>query len=324
MASSLRHTSIAVFAVVLSLISFPVVMRAASDTPTRITAAANVTVREMPIVSAPAVAQIPLGTELVEAGPTGLDKTWIRVRLADGREGWLQASLAKPLDPVWRWPVFDRIIADRLSRKGDGFQANSELVAFIERVAPEYTDRDGRAKVELARWRALAAAAAAIPLNGAKREPYMSWVAARQTEVVYDDPSRRWMVSAPAIWNRHAALADTTMADDLAWFAVTSGLPGECEGFLPCYIAARDRQYGEYLRRHPVGNHTTEAVDVVKQTAELLAAPAKPRQAFSFDPNRDCRDLTKSIDSLAAAVKVAGVQDRDATLASLAVLRKRC
>ena len=290
----------------------------------RITAAANVTVREMPIVTAPAVAKVPLGTEVAEAGPTGLDKTWIRVRLADGREGWLQSSLAKPLDPVWRWPVFDRIIADRLGRKGDGFQANTELVAFIERVAPEYTDRDGRAKLELSRWRALAAAAAAIPSTGAKREPYLSWLAARKTDVVFDTPSGRWIVSAPAIWTRHTSLIDTAIADDLAWFAVTTGLPGECEGFLPCYIEARNRQHGEYLRRHPVGHHAVEAVDVVKRTADLLSAPAKPRQGFTFDSNRDCRELTKSIDSLVAAVTLAGVQEREATLGSLAALRKRC
>src|SRR6185436_18626807 len=100
---------------------------------------------------AAAIAQLPLGTELADAGPAGLDKTWIRVRLADNREGWLLSNLTRPLDPIWRWPVFDRIIAERLGRKGDGFVASVELVNFIERVAPEYTDVDGRGRIELAR-----------------------------------------------------------------------------------------------------------------------------------------------------------------------------
>ena len=99
----------------------------------------------------------------MDAGPAGLDKTWIRVRLADSREGWILSNLTRPLDPVWRWPTFDRIIAERLGRKGDGFAASAELVAFIERVAPEYTDPDGRGRIELARLRAMAAALESHP-----------------------------------------------------------------------------------------------------------------------------------------------------------------
>jgi hypothetical protein len=98
----------------------------------------------MPSPDASAIAQLALGTEVADAGPAGLDKTWVRVKLPDGREGWLQARLTKPLDPVWRWPVFDEIIASRLGRKGDGFPSNAEFVAFIERVA--ITDADGRAR----------------------------------------------------------------------------------------------------------------------------------------------------------------------------------
>src|SRR5512140_2377754 len=51
-------------------------------TTTRITAAANVTLRAQPLPTAPAVAQLPLGTEMTDAGPVGLDKTWVRVKLS--------------------------------------------------------------------------------------------------------------------------------------------------------------------------------------------------------------------------------------------------
>ena len=123
----------------------------------RITSAANVTLRVMPSPDAAAVKKLPLGTEIVATGPAGLEKTWVRVRLADNREGWLQSNMTRPLDMNWRWPVFDRIIADRLNRKGDAFAAAAELVGFIERVAPEYTDPDGRGRIELARLRAMSA-----------------------------------------------------------------------------------------------------------------------------------------------------------------------
>jgi len=291
---------------------------------TRITTAANATLRALPSPTAKAVAQLPLGTELTDAGPAGLDKTWLRVKASDGREGWIVASLTKPLDPNWRWPTFDRIIADRLGRKGDGFPALVELVTFIERVAPEYTDLDGRARVEFSRLRATAAAAAAIPFKGGARDPYASWLKGRKTDVFYDDPRGGWMLSDRPIWAAHARAGSSPVTDDIAWFAVTNGIGGECEGYLPCYISWRNRLQGEYLRLHPGGKHAEEAVGEVRETIDRIGAAAKPAEAYQFDRGKDCREFTTTMDALTAAVKGTRVANRDATIASLAALRRIC
>jgi hypothetical protein len=248
------------------------------------------------------------------------------VKTADAREGWVLASLTRPLDPAWRWPTFDGIIADRLGRKGDGFPAFVELIAFIERVAPEYSDPDGRARLELSRVRALSSALGAIPKGAGRREPYASWLAARKADVVYDEPGGRWMLNGPMIWERHARLTGATagVADDLAWIAVTNGLAGECEGQLACYVDARNRLQGEYLRRHPAGKHAAEAVDVIKNTADLLAAPSAKGAAYAFDRKTDCKPLTTTVDALVAAVQGTRAANRDATIASLSALRKAC
>jgi len=279
---------------------------------------------EQPLFARTAVAQVPLGTELSESGPEGLDKTWVRVTLADGREGWILANLTKPLDAQWRWPTFDAIIADRLSRKGDAFPALAELAAFIERVAPEYTDPDGRARIELARLRAVSLAARAIPFQANKREPYASWITTRGMEVVYDEPGGRWMLAPRMIWETHARIQSPSIADEVAWFGVTNGLGGECEGYLVCYFDRRNRLQGEYLRLHPNGRHAADAVGVLKETADEVAAAAQPGQAFQFDRARDCRDVNASLDALAGAVAGTRVGVRDATLASLTALRRIC
>lgn len=291
---------------------------------TRITVAANVTLRRAPSPGAAAVAQLPLGTEVSDAGPAGLDKTWFRVKLGDGREGWLLASLTKPLDPVWRWPTFDTIIANRLGRKGDGFPANVELVAFIERVAPQYTDADGRARLELSRVRALSATMESIPKGAGSREPYASWLASRRTQVLYDEPGGRWMLANGPLWETHARLSSTTSGDDFAWFAVTSGLSGECEGYLTCYVEARNRLYGEYLRRHPFGRRVAESVSTIRNTADQLTAPVTTKATYEFDGKRDCRALTVAVDGLTAAVQGTRTEGKDAALKSLGILRKMC
>ena len=291
---------------------------------TRITSAANVTLRAMPSPDAAAVTQLPLGTEVVETGPAGLEKTWVRVRLADNREGWLQSNMTRPLDMNWRWEVFDRIIADRLNRKGDAFPAAAELVGFIERVAPEYTDPDGRGRIGLARLRALSAALAAVPFRANRREPYASWLAARKAQVTYDEPGGHWMLVSAAVWDIHAQQSATTSADDIAWFAVENGLSGECEGHLPCYLTARDRLQGEYLRRHPFGKHAAEAVGVIKATADQLNVPSITGAAYKFNKQSNCQDVNQAIDALAAAVEGTRVGDRGGASSSLATLSKLC
>jgi hypothetical protein len=307
----------------LLVLASTVTGRAAASAPTtRITAAANVTMRAMPSPDATAVAQLPLGTEVTDAGPAGLDKTWVRVKLADGREGWLQTNLTRTLDPTWRWPVFDRIIAERLGRKGDGFAAQAELVAFIERVAPEYTNPEGRAQIEYSRLRAINAAANAIPARAGGREPYGAWLSKRKSDVVFDDPSGRWMLSSLTVWDSHTRFASTSISDELAWLAVTTGLPGECEGHLPCYFAARNKLQGEYLRRRAFGRHAAEAVATIRSTAETIT----PQSAgtWAFDRKHDCKALVEAVDALTAAVTGTRAEGREQAIASLGMVRKIC
>jgi len=291
----------------------------------RITAAANVTLRQTPSPDASAVAQLALGTEVTDVSPNGLDKTWIRVRLADGRDGWILSNLTRPLDPFWRWPTFDRIITERLTRKGDGFGSAVELVDFIDRVSGEYTDPDGRARIDLNRLHAVSAALSAIPSGvRGRREPYTSWLATRKDMVVYDEPGGRWMLADGPIWDLHTRHLATTSADEIAWFAVTNGLGGECEGVLTCYLSSLNRLHGEYLRRQPDGRHAADAVLALEKAAGLFSERPKENQAYDFVAARDCRELLTSLDALTAAVTNTRVTPRADTIASLSALRRRC
>ena len=325
MRCSLRRSALPrALAFVTAFAPFAVVTHAAAPPEqARITAVANVTLRATPSSTATAVARLPLGTELIVV-PVGLDKTWLRVRLADERHGWVQASLTEPLDPAWRWTAFDAIIASRLGRKGDMFPAQVELVSFIERVAPEYTNPDGRAGVELARLRALSLAAGAIPFNQSRREPYAAWLASRSVDLVYDEPGGRWMVRDTAIWNVHQKHAASSVADDIAWFGVTNGLSGECEGHIACYLYAQNQLQGEYLRRHPAGRHAAEAVDTVVTSIDDFAPGGKVQPSFYFDRTKDCAELTKAVAGLTAAVQRSKAGARDRALSQLAALRSSC
>jgi hypothetical protein len=291
----------------------------------RITAAANIALRQTPNSSAPVIAFLPLGTEITEAGPLGLDKTWLHVRLGDHREGWVMASLTRPLDPGRRWPTIERIVTDRLARHGDGFPSTVELADFIERVSPQIADASMAARFDLYRLQAIGSALAQIHFGHDKREPYLSWLDRYKGLVVYDEPGGRWILSNPAVWKIHDRHPDVPAADEIAWLAATTGLPGECEGELVCYFEATDRLSGQYLRAHPTGRHAGEAVKAIGDAAQQLSAPpADPHTLYVFDKARDCVALAKALDSLQAVVAATSAVGRDAALQGLGAMRKAC
>jgi hypothetical protein len=290
----------------------------------RMSSASNVMLRQAPNATSASVAPLPLGTEVTEAGPPGMDKTWIRVRTTEGKEGWVLASLTKTIDPSNPWPVRERAIVDRLNRKGDSFTSNAELTDFIERVGAEAHETDLSARFDLYRLRAISATLKAIPSRADRREPYASWIARHKDVLVYDEPGRVWMLSNAAIWSSHHAHADAAAADEIAWLAVTTGLPGECEGQVTCYLEGQNRLNGEYLRQHPTGRHASDALAVLKQTTDLMNTPPAAAFTYSFDASKECSALTTTVSSLRLAIATSTAAGRDGALQSIDTLQGRC
>jgi hypothetical protein len=287
----------------------------------RITAATNITLRQTPSADSPVLAYLPIGTEVTEVGPLGMDKTWLRVRLADNREGWLLANLTRVVEPARRTSTVEAIIVDRLGRRGDGPAATIELADFVERESRAVTDPEAAARFDLYQLRAVSTTLSALRLNLGKRDPYMAWLDRHKTLIAYDEPGGRWILSNAAIWQIHDDHPDAAAADEIAWLAATTGLPGECGGVLACYVDTLNRLYGEYLRRHPAGHHADEAVAKIKDAADQLSVPAKTQPQYLFDVKRDCSPLTKATDGLSAAVSGATALGKEAALQCLAGLK---
>lgn len=308
----------------MSCATIAVVASASSSDQSRMSAASNVMLRQAPNATAAAVVPLPLGSEVTEAGPPGMDKTWIHVRTTEGREGWVLSSLTKPIDRSNPWPVRERAIVDRLNRKGDSFASNLELCDFVERVAPDARDADVSARLDLYRLRAISATLKAIPARADKREPYASWIARHKDVLVYDEPGRVWMLSNAAIWEAHKVHASAAASDEIAWLAVTNGLPGECEGQVTCYLDGQNRLNGEYLRQHPTGRHAADAIAVLRQTTDLMNTPPAPPFTYSFDASKECSAFTTTVSSLRLAIATSTAAGRDGALQSIDTLRGRC
>jgi hypothetical protein len=203
------------------------------------------------------------------------------------------------------------------------FAGRALLVARLQ-AAYERSSEADRPRLALLWLRGMRWLLAAIPMGAEREEPYRRWLEGHEPLVVYSEPAGQWLIEPDVIWrvHGHAARPD---AEALAWLAVENGMPGECEGYVPCTAYMLDRLYGEYLRRHPSGAHAAEAAAGIRESfAQSLRLLADPDGADFLDRRHDCGELASRLDELRKAIlgsSVAG--DRD-TLTILARLRAVC
>lgn len=174
--------------------------------------------------------------------------------------------------------------------------------------------------------RAMRGTLGAIPfsIDGSKHEPYRTWLANHDADVVYSEPAGEWLMRAEHLWRLHDANSKTASAEALAWEVVDNGLPGECEGYPPCYLAGLDLLHAEYLRRHPRGAHAAEAVEQIRQSnVQSVNLTTGPKGGEFFNPVTDCVDLLPKAAAVRAALVQSGV-DAKAAIALLDTLRARC
>jgi hypothetical protein len=222
------------------------------------------------------------------------------------------SPLRQPSAPL---PV-ERAAVRMLADEAQTFSALGDLADRLQAAlanpgeAPETSGR-----LALLWVRAVRRTLGTIPmtLDGTKHEPYRTWLAAHDADVNYSEPAGQWLMNSDNVWRLHDAHRQTTSAEPLAWEVVTNGLPGECEGYPPCYLAGLDRLHAEYLRRHPGGAHAAEAVEQIRQSNEQsvsLATGAKGHEFFN--PATDCVDLVPKADAVRASLVQSGADARAA------------
>jgi hypothetical protein len=79
----------------------------------------------------------------------------------------------------------------------------------------------------------------------------------------------------------HKKFAAAPIADQIAWEAAQNPLPGECEGYVNCYLFAQRMTFGEYLRLHPTGAKAVEALKNLTDFLEPIAADASQKSTYT-------------------------------------------
>jgi hypothetical protein len=104
------------------------------------------------------------------------------------------------------------------------------------------------------------------------REPHKSFLKRNAKNIVYSDPSAEYYVRSDRFWALSKKYKNLAIADDIAWTAAQNTLPGECEGFLTCYMYVLRATDVEYLDRYPNGKHSKKALkELIDNLASTVA-----------------------------------------------------
>ena len=283
----------------LALLLAPLAVRAQS--PKRITTASAVRVRQSPSTSAAIADTLSIGVVLDELerskAPQRIgaqEDYWYRVTLPNGKQGWVFGGLTRAVVADEVEQAYVDLAAERLAREPEAFSFTdwTDLAAFLERVSRGARDRGLAAELELARLRAMGKALLAIPFDKQDQAPYKPWLDAQGALIVYNEPAGQFIPVADHYWTLQTRYAGLPIAERIAWEAAQIYLPGECEGYFPCYVASFNLTTGRYLGLYPSGPHADEVLDGL---LELLGPAVADGEGTILPEDRESRDELRSV-----------------------------
>jgi hypothetical protein len=305
---------------------------AAGQAPARklIVTAAGARLRERPETAAAEVGRLTLGA-LVDASERSAEKVkvgssedfWYMVSAPGGARGWVFGALVSPFDPAQRDALYLKLAKDRLASPASTFAELSELVRFLDRATREVKAREALAELELARLVALARSLAAVPFEHLSEQPYKTWTDEREKEVVYSEPAGQWYVRQELFWNLQRKYAGLPTAERAAWEGAQTPMPGECEGYVPCYLYMEMETDGKYLKLYPRGAHADAALAAVSEMLGHIVESFREGNSPYEVPREDRASFRRSVAALRAQLALVPAAKKARVLGQLDAIAKR-
>ncbi len=196
----------------------------------------------------------------------GMEDVWRKVRLPDGKTGWLFGGLTMSYDPAR--PV-DCLAAacDRRLAMTDTVPADAVVVLdWVLDQAKKAVSEDDRLffgvyKPLILSWYTSRLMDKDHNQDKAIKDPT---VKPHADLLIYSEPAGQWLPRTEPLWELHDRCAASVLSDRLARKIADIPLPGESEGYPPAVIARARLSLGEYLKRHPDGLFVEEVLTVLE------------------------------------------------------------
>jgi hypothetical protein len=159
---------------------------------------------------------------------------------------------------------------------------------------------------------------AAIPFEKQSDEPYKTFTTKQEANAVYSEPSGAWYVRSDLFWDLAKKYKTLPVGEKIAWAAAENPLPGECEGYLNCYLYSLKVTHGKYLELFPRGAHARESLKTIGEWLQPFVADAKKKETYTGPSEvSEKAEFYKAIADLRVRVSKTGLFEKDAVLRQL-------
>jgi hypothetical protein len=256
-----------------------------------------------------------------------LDKTmgagfWYKVQLPAGSKpgaGWMSSTVVNSFDPAKAESVYRDLVQKNFKKDSMSFSDASEVYEFLTRIVPEIKTPATAAEFSLKRLQALAAALDKIPIVKSDDKVYKNFTTAQDKFIVYSDPAGQYFVRAELFWDLHKKYKGTVIGEEIAWSGARTYLPGECEGYVVCYLYNMRETDGTYLENYPDGKHSAEALKNIIAYMEPMANDTKDKSIYTGPSDlSDRAEFNRLLSELRGIVSKVPFVDKDKALQQIA------
>lgn len=271
-----------------------------AETPQVIVSATSARVRTNPDTASDTIQFAKLGSIFPLAGQN--DK-WYEIKLSGDKTGFISKTISQPFTNAKRTEIYQKLADKYLKQTTIDFTTASQTFDFLTSASKEIKTDKTLADFQLKRLQALAITLKKVPFGKQEQSPYKEFLKTNEKEVVYSEPAGEWYVVSSAYWDLHEKYKSTPIGEEIAWQAAQNPIPGECEGYINCYLYLLRVTDAEYLNFYPNGKYSKQALRNVMNLLEPIAADANEKAVYtSATDTSDRADFNRYLTELRAIV----------------------
>lgn len=289
------------------------------ETPQIIVSVTSARVRKEADTNAETLEMATLGTifPIVEQN----DK-WTKVQFTKGvakQTGWVSKTVSLSFSNAKRAEIYQTLADKYLKQATPDFTTAAQVFNFLNSssvndIRPEKTLAELRYK----RLVALQNTLRKIAINQQEENPYRDFLKAHEREVVYSEPSAQWLVRSDTFWELHDRYKTQPVGEEIAWTAAQNPIPGECEGYVNCYLYQIRATDGEYLNFYPNGKYSRQSLKNITDLLEPIVADASEKTVYtSATDTSDRADFNRYLTELRAIITKTSYIEKSKTLTQI-------
>lgn len=247
-----------------------------------IATAAGARIRSQASTSSTELSRVKLGTliKVLEKTP----KDWYRIEIPNKPKnivGWMSGQVADDWDTNKREEIYRRIVEKNYKPEGKSFPDASELFEFLAKAQNELKGSKLLPDFAYKQLMALRQTLRAIPDDKDNENPYKAFLKTNEKSVVFSEPSGEWYIRSEIIWDLQKKHANSSIAEDIAWIGAENPLPGECEGYVNCYLFILRETAARYLDLYPNGKRAAESLKNIQNQLDPIVADLSEKQVYN-------------------------------------------